>query len=234
MLNSKDSIVVGALLLSVCAATYGAPTAIQSDSIILSKSELLSSHTQVSNVSTAQESSLELLSTEAIDFSSSSFKLHSSTISSAKSLPAIPGAMFMVLVGFLCVSFVRDSRFWLAMLFGLASLGQAVFTALPHWAWKVRSKRQIKHYAPDATYASELKDSASLLDRLEGTPDSLRNTRYAIRNTGKAPRFVITWSWPCVSDAQALYLAIQTKKPVCFYPAFIFADLPRGPPIYKS
>jgi len=37
----------------------------------------------------------------------------------AKSLPPVPGALLMGLTGFLCVSLVRDRRFWLAALAGL-------------------------------------------------------------------------------------------------------------------
>jgi len=183
MRNSKDSIIVGSLLLSACAAVCSVPTVVQTgndfvvDSIFLSTSELNTSHTQLSDIVAAQDSSLAFLSTNALASLESSVNLHNSTVNSATSLTAVPGALFMVLAGFFCISFVRDRRFWFAMLFGLASLGQDVFTALPHWAWQVRSKRKIERYAPNATYASELEDSANLRSYIEGMLDGvLRNT----------------------------------------------------------
>lgn len=87
----------------------------------------------------------------------------------AKSLPAVPGALFMALVGFLCVSLVKDRRVWLAALAGLLWLGQTGFTALPHLASHLRSKKQIQQSSPTLTYISELEGSFRLRSDIEGT-----------------------------------------------------------------
>lgn len=87
----------------------------------------------------------------------------------AKSLPPEPGALFLVLTGFLCVSLVKDRRVWLAALVGLLWLGQAGITALPHLASHLRSKKQIQQSAPAQTYVSELDGSFRLQSDIEGT-----------------------------------------------------------------
>ena len=50
----------------------------------------------------------------------------------AKALPAVPATCFMVLTGFLCISFVRDRRVWLAALAALLWAGQAGVQAVPN------------------------------------------------------------------------------------------------------
>ena len=48
-----------------------------------------------------------------------------------KSLPAVPGAVFMSLIGFCCVSLVRDRKFYLAIMIATLGLGQAGIQSLP-------------------------------------------------------------------------------------------------------
>ncbi len=67
---------------------------------------------------------------------------------SIKSLPAVPATLFMVLAGFLCVSFVEERRIWLASLAGLLWLSQAGLSAIPELALHIASKRQIKQQCP--------------------------------------------------------------------------------------
>ena len=87
----------------------------------------------------------------------------------AKSLPPVPGALFLGLAGFLCVSLVKDRRVYLAALAGLLWLGQTGFAALPHIASHLRSKKQIQYSSADLTYVSELEGSFRLRSDLEGT-----------------------------------------------------------------
>jgi hypothetical protein len=71
----------------------------------------------------------------------------SDTLSYAKSLPPVPAAFFMVLVGFICVSLVKDRKVWLAGFVSLLCMGQAGFNTLPRLASHLISKRQIKQHA---------------------------------------------------------------------------------------
>jgi hypothetical protein len=86
-----------------------------------------------------------------------------------KSLPPVPGALFLGLAGFLCVSLVKDRRVWLTALAGLLWLGQTGFAALPQLASHLRSKKQIQLSAPTLTYVSELDGSFRLRSDIEGT-----------------------------------------------------------------
>ena len=59
-----------------------------------------------------------------------------------KSLPAVPGALLMVVVGFVCVSAVRDRRAWLAVATCLLWAGQSGFSLLPRIALCIAGDRQ--------------------------------------------------------------------------------------------
>jgi hypothetical protein len=89
---------------------------------------------------------------------------------SVKSLPPVPGALFLGLAGFLCVSLVKDRRVWFTALAGLFWLGQTGFAALPQLASHLRSKKQIQHQFPASLiYVSELEGSNRLRSDIEGT-----------------------------------------------------------------
>jgi hypothetical protein len=87
-----------------------------------------------------------------------------------KSLPGVPATLFMVLTGFLCVSFVRDCRIWLAALTGLLWLSQAGLSAIPELALHIASKRQIKQQCPgNVTGVHRDKHSHRTRSNIEGT-----------------------------------------------------------------
>jgi len=88
-----------------------------------------------------------------------------------KLLPPVPGTLLMVLVGFLCVSFVKDRRFWLTTLTGLLWAGQAGFIVLPHLASHLAGKKQIEQkFSADVARLSEPKHPCRLRSDIEGTP----------------------------------------------------------------
>jgi hypothetical protein len=94
------------------------------------------------------------------------------SLSQPKPLPPVPGAIFLGLAGFLCVSLVRDRRVWLTALAGLLWLGQTGFAALPHLASHIRSKKQIQQSATGGQsliYVSQLNGSLRSRSDLEGT-----------------------------------------------------------------
>jgi hypothetical protein len=155
-----------------------------------------------------------------------------------KPLPAVPEAIFMVLSGFLCVSLVRDRRVWLAALAGLLWAGQTGIQALPQLALRLghgnHSRQQL---SAELAYPYYLENSnrlrsdiectqyIGLLYHLAGIPDNLHK-----------PTHTFT-SQPAIIIAQTglkpflVCLASRAEQFISFSPAFIFANLPRGPPI---
>jgi hypothetical protein len=149
---------------------------------------------------------------------------------SAKSLPAVPGALFLGLTGFLCVSLVKDRRVWLAALAGLLWLGQTGFAALPQLASHLCSKKQIQQQSPiSLTYVSELDGSFRLRSDIEGTQYiSVLRHLAGIPNPGKILAAIIFESYNF--NLLLKCSAVRTEQIVSFSPAFIFARLARGPP----
>jgi len=174
-----------------------------------------------------------------------------------KTLPAVPGALLMGLTGFLCVSLVKDRRFWLAALAGLLWVGQAGIQAVPQLAVRISHKNHIEQMLDtQLTYPYYLENSRlrsdvdgtryiGLLRHLEGIPNNTmsfvhrisvgdklhqkRNTQYVIRNTNEAPQFAIAQDARCLISTFTC-LSFKVEQFICFSPAFIFDNLARGPP----
>jgi hypothetical protein len=160
-----------------------------------------------------------------------------------KPLPPVPGALFLGLAGFLCVSLVKDRRVWLAALAGLLWLGQTGFTALPQLASHLRSKKQIQQSSPTLIYISELEGSFrpcsnfvirnSLFDihysaccissPSDRSTFSQREDRFRLPQFATAP--------PALRLIQTNFCSAVTAEQILpFSPAFIFSRLARGPP----
>ena len=87
-----------------------------------------------------------------------------------KYLPAVPGTLPMVFVGFLCVSLVKNRRMWLTVLARLLWLSKTGFAALPQIALHLARKKQTIHQ-PSANVSSLCKPKQPCRPRseLEGT-----------------------------------------------------------------
>jgi hypothetical protein len=169
-----------------------------------------------------------------------------------KPLPAVPAAIFMVLSGFLCVSLVRDRRVWLAALTGLLWAGQTGIQVLPQLALRLsygnHSKQQ---FSAGLAYPHYLENSHRLRSDIEGTqyigllrhlagipnsPVSFLQSRLSFlrkqesKNLENTPQFAIAQFSSCLFPATNC-LVFPAEQSVYFNPAFIFAQLPRGPPI---
>jgi hypothetical protein len=164
-----------------------------------------------------------------------------------KFLPAVPGTIFMVLTGFVCVSLVKDRKLWLAALAGLLWLSQTSVTALPKLASHLYSEKYIERFARNLTSSFRSDNSSrflcgvqgeyiGLLRRLAGIPNNImislpshnvllrlklqqqRDTQYAVLNTHDAIR-----TTRCVMPStQNSKLKTQNSKHN--------TQLPRGPP----
>lgn len=88
-----------------------------------------------------------------------------------KAMPPVPGTLPMVLVGFLCVSLVRDRRVWLAALAGLLWAGRMGFSFLPQLALQLAGKSQSERQS-SSLYVGRLyepKHPCRLRSDVEGT-----------------------------------------------------------------
>ncbi|MFZ0034917.1 MAG: hypothetical protein WAK60_08030 [Sedimentisphaerales bacterium] len=160
-----------------------------------------------------------------------------------KPLPAVPAAVFMVLSGFLCISLVRDRRVWLAALAGLLWAGQIGVQALPQLALRLSHRNYSQQQlSAELTYPYYLENSNRLRSDIEGTQYIGLLHHLAGIPAAKSCYFHkdthhISLSQPAIAPARrglCLFftcLASRTEQFVLFSPAFIFANLPRGPPI---
>lgn len=181
-----------------------------------------------------------------------------------RALPAVPAAALMVLLGFLCISLVKDRRVWLAALAGLLWAGQAGIQAVPQLALRLSHRSHSKQQlGAEPTYLHYLENSdrlrsdidgtqyIGLLHHLAGIPEgesAYRNTRLAKliasyqhsqKSYGKVVSYTRKNTFPYLSAIiseqyrlNSLFecLALKAKQFICFSPAFIFDNLPRGPP----
>jgi hypothetical protein len=169
-----------------------------------------------------------------------------------KPLPAVPAAIFMVLSGFLCVSLVRDRRVWLAALAGLLWAGQTSIQALPQLALRLSSRNHSQQQlCAELAYPHHLENSHRLRSDIEGTqyiallrhlagipdsPASFLQSRLSFlrkqesRTVENAPQFAIA-QFPSYLFPATNCLASRAEQFISFSPAFIFAQLARGPPI---
>lgn len=164
-------------------------------------------------------------------------------------LPPVPAASFMVLVGFLCVSLVKDRKVWLAALVGLLWIGQTGFTTLPRLASHLINKRKAEQPIPAfsenfAFFTGDIKVTQylGLLHYLEVIPAQAKsiqhtaytvnaktNTIYDIRYTHKSHQLAII-NLLCDLTLPMNCLASKAEQSTYFSPAFVFSLLPRSPP----
>ena len=173
----------------------------------------------------------------------------------AKSLPGVPATFFMVLTGFLCVSFVNDRRIWLATLAGLLWLGQTGLSAIPQVASHLVGKKDVtqnhsRNFVGVGKGRYRLRSDVEgtqyigLLHHLAGIPStvlssipasisSLRTWRSNRHVAGSAysarPEFAIAQAPSDISNSTVCSARVAEHF-VLFSPAFAFSNLARGPP----
>ena len=158
----------------------------------------------------------------------------------AKTLPAVPGAILMVLAGFLCISVVRDRRVWMAAAAGLLWAGQVSLRAIPQLTLHLGPRTHHGQNAcagPSYHYVSgcsrphhDVGDTkhVGLLRRLADIAVGQVMPRH-----GQANMAAPLWATLTEQDrlnTSAICLASRAREFICFSPAFIFDNLARGPP----
>ena len=76
--------------------------------------------------------------------------LNKTKFDNVKSLPAVPTAALMVLIGFICISLVKDRRIWSAVLAVLLSASQTGVHAVPQLVMRLSQRI---HSRPRETYS---------------------------------------------------------------------------------
>jgi hypothetical protein len=161
---------------------------------------------------------------------------------SAMALPATPASGLITLVGFICVSFIRDRRIWLAGFAGLLpSVEKANYAAVsPASDSKIQSEiNTIAGYAKreiSANNAGIFNISRNNNSCVNVVNRKYRSAAYDKLNTS----YSAVLNKVLCPDSNGLCLVSGTRQFVCFEPALIFCRIPRGPPIsqmrpfYKS
>lgn len=174
---------------------------------------------------------------------------------SAGSLPAAPAAIVLAVAGVLCVSLVRDRKLWLAAFSAVLCLSQAGLTALPQLAHHLcRQAAHTKVLAAvehgwlylrqgcDRLRADmEGANFIALLHHLEGIPGIAGPSRFS--GFAKTHRSYPHRDGQRTGNSSALAnlfsvrfhanncLGPVSEQFVLFSPAFIHANLSRGPPV---
>jgi hypothetical protein len=241
----KNKLFMVILLLAATAAS-GAPTVVTDNPIIVPTGQMASNTPDVI-VPTVEvvgpiDVKLANLGREFLQPPASFAVLSDTQGNNVKPLPAVPAAIFMVLSGFLCVSLVRDRQVWLAALTGLLWAGQIGIQVIPQLAMRLSHSNHSKQLlCAELTYPYYLENSHRLRSDIEGTQYiSLLRHLAGIPDTKSRYLHKATYTYtsqPAIIIAQrglnALLtcLASRTEQSISFSPAFIFANLSRGPPI---
>lgn len=179
-----------------------------------------------------------------------SFDSYSASLGGVETLPPVPATMLMTLLGFACVSLVKDRKVYIAALSSIIWLGQAGVHALPHISFHLKDTKQKLSqrtqclHKPSETYClqseTESRRYISLLHYLEGIP--ARTTSINLINTieilKKHQQFTVGehgFSAHVISDffdsvSSPCLKSVFSRDTWCFTPAFIFQSIPRGPP----
>lgn len=158
-------------------------------------------------------------------------------------------AVFIVLIGFLCISLVIDRRLFLATLTVPLTPDPMRYHSIPQFVPKIPGKNIRRKSLPktDRLFNREdFRHSPSdiestryikLLHHLAGIPDqktflphlNIHNKKQKERNTRQVPRLFITHFSPLLHPA-LIRMAPRAEQNFSFSPGFIFVRLARGPP----
>jgi hypothetical protein len=186
-----------------------------------------------------------------------------------KALPPVPATILMTIVGFFCISLVRDRKVYLAAIAGLLWAGHAGINAIPqladhiwrnvHTAKHHNNKLELSQLIADAFRTRpeiEGADFIALLHYLEGIPKGVSvpvNTKLLSASDkaylslchsreGVNPDHVrqyrggVNLAFAAILEERFIPNTLVNRPArfaerfICFSPAFIFEQLPRGPP----
>jgi len=251
-LENKKLVTVLALSIVLAVASASAsPTVTTGNFVSTATSDVADTRTAIVpdslKVIEAANCELAVIGRQLLKPSVNSAGLTNSPTDYAKALPAVPATCFMVLTGFLCISFVRDRRVWLAALTALLWAGQAGVQAVPQLAMYVYRRAHTNKQFAAPLDRSHLFGNTNrlrcdiegtgfigLLHCLEGIPESTmsflrkqesRQTEHKFRTSQFAIATLLS-RIICATNCPA----VTVEQHIRFSPGFIFDNLARGPP----
>ena len=257
MLFRVNKLLYIAFLLFAASAANASPTVTHQDAILTTglcaaDTSAPISHT-INNVIGPINARLTNLGREFMQPPASLAGLSNEQENPVKPLPAVPTAMLMVLMGFICVSLVRDRRIYLAALAALLCAGHAGFRAVPQLGLHLCHRAHTNHPLWARPTQSYLLENVTrprcdiegtryigLLHHLAGMPNSnvsqlccrLRHSNISAQTKDKfsVPQFAIRrlLSYPIQATNGSTPIS---ERFVCLTPAFIFHNFSRGPPV---
>lgn len=164
-----------------------------------------------------------------------------------KPLPAVPGTILMVSMGFLCISLIKDRNFWLNMLTGLLCAGKTGFVFLPNLALRIAGKTKTAAYSLSLNKAclcvpkyyhrlrSEIEGTfyIGLLRYLAGIPYRAETFSYQIRNRNIRKLHFQKSEFLFLFNQVINFVVLEVWLSFCYFSKlFIIANLARGPPLH--
>jgi len=245
------------LLLFAAPATNASPTVTHQDAILTTglcgaDTPVTISRT-INNVVGPINARLTNLGREFLQPPASLAGLSNEQDNPVKPLPAVPTAMLMVLMGFICVSLVRDRRIYLAALAALLCAGHAGLRAVPQLGLHLCHRAHTNHHLwarpaqfflpKDATRPRcdiEGTRYIGLLHHLAGMPNSnvsqlccrFRHSSISVQSEDefRSHQFAITKLLSYLIQATSSCSTLTFERSVCLTLAFIFQNFSRGPP----
>jgi len=171
-----------------------------------------------------------------------------------KPLPDVPAGILMAITGFLCVSLVRDRKVWLSAVTSLLCCGQAGVSSIPHLAMVVCRITHTKDIAKQhsRSYPPKIGDRTrndidetyyiGLIRYLAGIPEmekaNLIFHKATFTKDVSEHKNSFNQPVPAIIEIISSYkllncLDVAIGQNVIFNPAFIAANLARGPPCQK-
>ena len=143
---------------------------------------------------------------------------------SVRSLPTVPRPLLMAVVGFLCISLVRDRRVWLTVAASVFSLGQHWLDAVPAWCHAPRSRRQLQQSAVGVALPLLRLRTALCI----GTKSPAARDFSEKRDTDRESVVIVE---PQVSDRLTRSFASAVEMAILPWSQPDFPQLARGPPV---
>lgn len=131
-----------------------------------------------------------------------------------KYLPPLPTALIMVLIGFMCITLVKDRKFWLACLFLLVWPVYAFLNTLPGRSATAQKQNSLSS-------AMQSRCRIYFLNSLSSLPTGFKLSNISLQHAVIEP--------PCLKPAVNCFY-IRAENYSIFQPAFTFGNLSRSPP----